>query len=112
MIEGIGAISPLQSMQSLQGLQDMQDIQTLMTYRSLGASSETERNKVKEEFLAIFYKELLKQAFKPPKLGLEGDDNSLTRTFGSDLLVERLALELARSGAFSAETLFASGLGE
>jgi hypothetical protein len=90
-------------------LQGIQGLQGVSGSRVLGAAG---RQKVKEEFLAIFYKELLKQAFQPPKLGLEGEDNSLTGSFGSDLLVERLALELARSGAFSAENLFPSGFGK
>lgn len=93
-VSGVGNVSRLQGMQEMQAL--------------LGAQG---KQKVKEEFLAIFYKELLKQAFKPPKLSIENEDNSLTRTFGSDMLVERLALELARSEAFSAENLFPPEIG-
>jgi hypothetical protein len=102
-------------MQGIPGLEDtqgLQDLQALMAYRGLGAASEAERSRVKEEFLAVFYKELLKQAFKPPRLGVSDEENnSMTTTFGSDLLVERLALELAQSGAFSAENLFPSEIG-
>jgi hypothetical protein len=88
----------------IEGIQGYQGMRPLV-----GAAGQ---QKVKEEFLAIFYKQLLKQAFKPPKLGFENEDHSLTGTFGSDLLVERLALELARSGAFSTDALFPSGLGK
>lgn len=96
-INGIGGSS------TLQGMQSMREMQAL-----LGSQG---KQKVKEEFLAIFYKELLKQSFKPPKLSIGNEDNSLTRTFGSDMLVERLALELARSGAFSTENLFPPEIG-
>jgi Rod binding domain-containing protein len=59
-------------------------------------------SKAKEEFLTIFYKELLKQAFKTPKFGMgEEENDSFSNVFTSDLLVEKMALELARSKAFS-----------
>ena len=118
MFEGINPVTPVPGVQGIagiQGLEDtqgLQDLQALMAYRSLGATSGTERSKVKQEFLAVFYKELLKQAFKPPRFGVDNEENnSMTSTFGSDLLVERLALELAQSGAFSAENLFPSEIG-
>jgi len=115
MFEGINPVTPIQGisgMPGIQGMEDTRDLQALMTYRSLGAASEAERSRVKEEFLAVFYKELLKQAFKPPRLGVDNEENnSMTTTFGSDLLVERLALELAQSGAFSAENIFPPEIG-
>lgn len=89
----------------LQGIQGYQALSQIQMVPGI------ERQKVKEEFLAIFYKEILKQSFKPPKLGVESENDSLTGTFGSDMLVERLALELARSGAFSPENLFPSEIG-
>ena len=96
-------------LEGIQGYQGMFGAQSTPSMQALaGAGSQ----KVKEEFLAIFYKALLKQAFKPPKLGMGDEENSLSTTFGSDLLVERLALELARSGAFSADNLFPTGLGK
>ena len=97
----------IQGIQGIQGFQGMQGVIGMQTL--LGAAG---RQKVKEEFLAIFYKELLKQAFKPPKLGFESENNNLTGTFASDMLVERLSLELARSGAFSPENLFPTGIGK
>lgn len=96
-----------------QGLYGFQNILSAEMFQQVGrVSGYEQRQKVNEEFLAIFYRELLKQAFKPPKLGLGSENNSLTGAFSSDLLVERLALELARNRAFSADTLFPSGLGE
>ena len=64
--------------------------------------------KVKEEFMALFYKEILKQAFKPPTSGFgeKGEENSMLGAFSSDLLIEKMALELAQSKSFSAEQLF------
>ena len=98
MIEGINSLGPAQSMQGWQGVQ--------------GIAGEIGKQKVKEEFLAIFYKELLKQAFTPPDFSVGDEKSSLTSSFGSDLLVERLALELARSGAFSADALLPNRIGE
>lgn len=60
------------------------------------------QQKVKEEFLAIFYKEILKHSFKQPNFGIAGEDKeSFSSVFTSDLMVGRLALELARSKSFS-----------
>ena len=98
MLEGIRGYQGMFGVPSTPGMQAL-----------VGAAGS---QKVKEEFLAIFYKELLKQAFKPPKLGMGDEENSLSTTFGSDLFVERLALELARSGAFSTDNLFPTGLGK
>lgn len=50
--------------------------------------------KVKDEFMAIFYKELLKQVFKGPDLsmGEEKDNaNNFVSSFNSDLMVEQMA---------------------
>ncbi|KPJ69789.1 hypothetical protein AMJ44_02460 [candidate division WOR-1 bacterium DG_54_3] len=102
----------LQEMQGMQGIQGMSSMPALLEYQRSMVLGEAGRQKVKEEFLAIFYKELLKQAFKAPSLGFANEDNSLTGSFGSDLFVERLALELAKSGAFSAENLFPIGSGK
>ena len=85
---------------------------TLSPIFSGGTESATyammENQKVKDEFLALFYKELLKQAFKPPQpgLGQETNRSSLLGTFSSDLMLEKLALELAQSKSFRAEQLF------
>ncbi|MBU0671420.1 MAG: hypothetical protein KJ732_00160 [Candidatus Margulisbacteria bacterium] len=71
-----------------------------MLQRAIPAISYAQQQQIKTEFLAIFYKELLKQAFKPPKLGLSEDDISFSSTFGADMLVDQFALQLAQSNAF------------
>lgn len=60
--------------------------------------------KVQEEFLTIFYKELLKQAFKAPDLGPadeEKKENDFMSSFRSDLMVEQLAQEMVKRGSLS-----------
>ena len=70
------------------------------------AYSVSQREKVSQEFMAIFYKELIKQAFKPPNLTGTDNPNSIGNTFSTDMFVEQMALELARSKSFSASELF------
>ena len=85
----------------IQGIENLQNLEQMKALVELQRSSQIDprvASKVKEEFMALFYKEILKQAFKPPTSGFN--------TFTSDLLVEKLALELARSKSFSAEQLF------
>jgi len=54
----------------------------------------------KEEFLALFYKELLKQSFKGPTLNLTDEDKpSLSKMFSSEIMVEKIANELAKRDA-------------
>ncbi|MFH1347319.1 MAG: hypothetical protein ABIH22_01385 [Candidatus Margulisiibacteriota bacterium] len=95
MIEGV---------QGSQGYQEILNAQ--MFQRAAQATTSAERQKIKEEFLAIFYKELLKKAFKPPSFGLTENKNSLTGMFGADILADKLALELAQSKSFSIDKLF------
>ncbi|MFA6169543.1 MAG: hypothetical protein WCW67_02300 [Candidatus Margulisiibacteriota bacterium] len=55
---------------------------------------------VKEEFMTMFYKEMLKQTFKAPKLGPVDDENagqSAYSTLTADLMVEQLARQMAQS---------------
>jgi hypothetical protein len=60
----------------------------------------------KEEFLTIFYKELLRQVFKAPDLSIGGEEeNRVMNFFGSDLMVEQLARQLARKGSFDVRWL-------
>ena len=76
----------------------------LQKYQPAAANDIQVRQKVQEEFLAIFYKELLKQAFKPSKLGLTNEDeneNSLTTTYGSDIMLDKLSEELVQNKALS-----------
>lgn len=68
----------------------------------------TAREKVQQEFMAIYYKEILKQAFKTSDFSLDKENASFFQTFGKDLLVEQMAMELARSKAYSAQNIFPS----
>lgn len=55
-----------------------------------------------KEFLTVFYKEMLKQAFKSPSLSLAGEENenNFFSTFSSEMMVEQLAEELVKNEAF------------
>ena len=82
--------------------QNVQGIQSRMGYRGMDMSGAAQRQKVEKEFLAIFYKELLKDAFKTPQLN--AGENSIS--FASDMLVQQFAEELAQSRSFSGIDLF------
>jgi len=62
---------------------------------------------VQEEFLAIFYKELLKQAFSAPKLSMLGEDdeqnNTFTSAYSSDMLIEELAKVMVKNNSLQAD---------
>lgn len=93
----------------IESIHNTQAVFSTRNYEGINNLDPTVRAKVKDEFLALFYKELLKQAFKPPTLGMgSNENNSFSGVFSTDLMVEKLALELARSQAFSAESLFPS----
>lgn len=78
----------------------------LQKYQSAAANDIQVRQKVQEGFLAIFYKELLKQAFKPSRLGLTTEnENSLTAIYGSDIMLDKLSEELVQNKALSQELL-------
>jgi len=74
----------------------------LQKYQATAADNIQVRQKVQEQFLAIFYKELLKQAFNPSKLGLtDENESSLTATYGSDIMLSKLSEELVKNKALS-----------
>jgi len=52
------------------------------------------RKAVEKEFTEIFYKELLRQAFKPPSIIQE--DNPFPSPVNNELLVDQLARELLK----------------
>ena len=84
MIEGI---SPIAS----SGPEDLYQVQPAAVSRD---------EQVKEEFMTMFYKEMLKQTFKAPKLGpVEEDDAnpSAYSTMTSDLMIDQLAKQMAQS---------------
>ncbi len=81
------------------------------SYQASGAAATDDRQKAQEQFLAIFYKEILKQTFKAPNFSLNKDeDQSLSRVFSSDLMVEQMAIELAKNGAFSVQNIMPANL--
>ncbi len=86
--------------EGIQGYSNQYPIQTQAAY---GAA---QKQQVTQEFMAIFYKELLKQAFKPPNLSGTNNPKSIGNTFSTDMFVEQVALELAQSKSFSANELF------
>ncbi len=75
-----------------------------ISYAELAAAAaRAERTEAaKKEFLTMFYKELLKQAIKTPNLSLgdpDQEENNISSSYGSDLLVEKLAGQLAEKAA-------------
>lgn len=93
--------------QGIQGNQGNQEVMKAQLIQRAGqATTYAERQKIKEEFIAIFYKALLKKTFKPPSFGLTDSGNSMTGMFGADILADKLALELAQSKSFSIDNLF------
>jgi len=75
------------------------------SYGQIGAVSRSAAAaRTREEFLTIFYKEMLKQVFKTPDLSIGTDEeekNSSFAAFNKDLMVEQLAGQLARNAALS-----------
>lgn len=57
--------------------------------------------KVKTEFLSVFYKEMLKQAFKVPNLSPNGEEkeNNYVTSITNDMLIEQLAQEMLKNQA-------------
>ena len=57
----------------------------------------TRADQVKKEFAAIFYKELLRQTFESQAAAFSEETNNLmTNTINQDILIDKLAEELAR----------------
>lgn len=79
MIEPINNIEPNQPMLAAAAAQS--------TQRSL---------KTQEEFLVVFYKELLKQNMKNPSLSLSEEDENPFGALTSDVMIDKLATEIAR----------------
>lgn len=98
-------IPNLSGVQGVQGngYQDMMIAQMLQKAGQAGTLQQ--REQVKDEFLVVFYKELLKQAFAPSTFGVDEEKNTFGSLVGNDLMVEKLAKELVDSQAFSAENV-------
>ena len=71
-----------------------------MVNDQIGASrniGSTQDQSTKTQFMAIFYKELLKQAFKAPNFSYAQDEQpSFGKSYVSDLFLDKMALQLAQ----------------
>ncbi|MFA6431470.1 MAG: hypothetical protein WCV91_03705 [Candidatus Margulisiibacteriota bacterium] len=62
----------------------------------------TREEKVKQDFMALFYKEILKQIVKTPNLSMDEDEDSgisnPVATYYNDLMVEQIAKDWVQKG--------------
>ncbi|MFH1361194.1 MAG: hypothetical protein ABIH69_00840 [bacterium] len=79
---------------------ELEDVAAVLMQRANQAKTLSDRAKVKDEFLALFYKALLKKTFKPESFGFGESANSFSTTYATDLLVEKLARDLAKKQSF------------
>jgi hypothetical protein len=77
-----------------------------MLQQAAKAQTPVDRQRIKDQFMAIFYKEMLKQVFTTPSLSGSDNDSSLTGMFSADALMDQLALKMAQSDNFSADQIF------
>ena len=71
------------------------------------ANTPEEKDAVKDKFMTLFYKEILKQVYKAPALGLDGEAEQNTYSaFSSDMMIDQMAMELAQKGSFSMDNVF------
>ena len=101
---------------AIEGIQpvNMQNVLAVKNYQSVGSLGKAGEQRVKEEFLALFYKEIFKQAFETPELGVwknEGS-SSYSRAVSSDMMAEWMAMKMASSKAFSVDSLFPNAIAE
>ncbi|MBU1026514.1 MAG: hypothetical protein KKA31_02170 [Candidatus Margulisbacteria bacterium] len=102
----LNAVQAISGYSGADSVSDSLSMRILESYQSSGAAATTDKQKAQEQFLAIFYKEILKQTFKAPSFSISKDeDASLSKVFSSDLMVEQMAIELAKNGAFSAQDI-------
>lgn len=99
MLEGINASQPQN-----QSLEEMVRSAGVLE-RAQNARTTEEKQQVKQEFLALFYKEILKQAIKPPSFTGSDNTTTISSTFAGDLLLQKMALELAQSKGLGAEVI-------
>jgi len=98
----IEAVSGLERFYAVQEMGAENGITENLLLQAQSARTLEDREKVKNEFFTMFYKEILKQAFKPSSFGFsEENDSSLTATYASDLFVEQMARELAQNQALT-----------
>ena len=85
-------------------MDEIGQLSALATYNRLSqmdqaAGAGALNTKTGEEFLTIFYKEMLKQAIKPPALAYDPDnqdEQSLFSALNTDIMVEQFAKELVK----------------
>jgi len=67
--------------------------------------------KVQNEFVTIFYKELLKQVFKTPdfSIGDNEKESNVFSAFNSDMMAEQLAQQLAQKALLSQQWVLPAG---
>ena len=63
---------------------------------AVAAQSAQRSEKTQEEFLVIFYKEILKQSMKNPSLSVSEEDENPFGSLTSDVMIDKLATEIAR----------------
>ena len=100
----------------IQPIDNFQTMMALKGYQGAERVQSRQEQVAKKEFLAIFYKELLRQSFQPAKSawgGLAGENNNSALTaFGNDIMLEKMAQHLASSNqAFSPDQLFSTQAG-
>jgi hypothetical protein len=80
-------------------------IRSISQYQSRsGAVAPTAATKAQAEFMTIFYKEILKQVFTTPKVGLEEEESGFNTTISamnSDLMAEKLAEHMVQNALAS-----------
>ena len=65
---------------------------------SLAPASAAGRKVVEKEFMEIFYKEILRQAFKPPQVGAQ--ESSFPSPVNNEMLIDQLTHELIKNQEF------------
>ena len=87
-------------------MDEISQLSALTTYNRLSqfnqaAGTGALNSKTGEEFLTIFYKEMLKQAIKSPSLAYDPDnqegENNLFSDLNTDIMVEQFAKELVKN---------------
>ncbi len=93
----------------IEGISDSQQaLSAALVQQAAQARTPEEKQKIKDEFLALFYKEILKQMIKPSDL-TGTDNNSMSSTVSADIFLDRMAMELVQSNNFGGDDIFPAG---
>ena len=71
---------------------DLSPVSQLSDLGSIASRQTLKRDNADNEFVKIFYKELLRQVFTSPA----GDEKFLTSSVNQDILIDKLAEEMTR----------------